>query len=153
EKTSLPWRQPPTAATAAAVFPVVDDQGIPARGLFVVMLLFAVVIGPVNIYVLSRHQRRIWMFWTVPVISALTSAGVLGYMSLSEGWQSHERTQGITFLDQASGRAATLGMVGYYTPLVPRDGLHFGPDTELTPIPEYSWDEKGGIPGDRYRAR
>jgi hypothetical protein len=142
-KTSLPWRQPLTMAEAHGAFPVVNNLGIPARGLFVVMLLFAVVIGPVNLYVLTRKKRKIWLLWTVPVISILTSAGVLGYMFVSEGWHGHERTEGITFLDQASGRAATLGLVGYYTPLVPRDGLHFGPDTELTPVLEWSRNDKG----------
>jgi hypothetical protein len=144
EKTELPWRQQVTAAQAHAAVPVVKDLAIPARGLFVVMLLFAVVIGPVNLHLLARHRRRIWMLWTVPVLSLLTSAGVLGYMFLSEGWQGRAHTEGITFLDQTSGRAATLGRAGYYTPLAPRDGLHFGLDTELTPILESPGTHPGG---------
>ena len=50
------------------------------------------------------------------------------------------RAEGLTVLDEAAGRASTVGWIGFYTPLAPRDGLHFSPDTELTPqvaVPPY----------------
>ena len=112
--------------------PVVDSLAIPARGLFVLMLGFAVVLGPVNIWLLTRWKRRIWMVWTVPAISAVTCAAVLGYMVVAEGWSGHLRTEAITVLDQNTERASTLGWTGFYTPLTPSDGLRFSQETELT---------------------
>ena len=55
-------------------------------------------------------------------------------MIVAEGWQGHVRTEGLTILDQTGTepRAATVGRTGFYTPLTPGDGLHFGTETEVT---------------------
>ncbi len=52
-------------------FPVIEDIGIPVKGLFLLMLLFVLAIGPINLMVLARKKRRIWLLWTTPVISLL----------------------------------------------------------------------------------
>jgi hypothetical protein len=111
---------------------VVDNIGIPVKGLFVLMLCFGIAIGPVNLWLLTRWKRRIWMLWTVPVISATTCAAVFGFMILVEGWSGHLRTEAITVLDQTNHRAATIGWTAFYTPLTPGDGLRFEHDTELS---------------------
>jgi hypothetical protein len=111
----------------------VDDLGIPVRGLFLFMVLFVVLIGPVNFYWLTRTRRRIWMLWTVPAASFVTCAALFGYMMLSEGWHGHIRATSVTVLDEQSQRAATVGWIGYYSPTTPSDGFRFSDDTELTP--------------------
>jgi hypothetical protein len=135
-RTGRRWEQQQVATVTGAnrVFPVIEDLTTPVRSLFLVMVLFAITIGPLNLFVLSRRQRKIWLLWTVPAISLLTSGGVLGYMFWREGWQGHVRVEGVTVLNETTGRATTLGWIAFYTPLTPGDGLHFGPDTELTPL-------------------
>jgi hypothetical protein len=133
EQSARPLQDVQTADNANRRFPVVENLRIPVRSLFVVMLLFSVLIGPVNIYVLTRARRRIWLLWTVPGFSFLTCAGVAGFMLLSEGWQGQARIEGMTILDEAGQRASSVAWLGLYTPLPPGDGLHFHPDTELTP--------------------
>ena len=49
--------------TANQRFPIVDEITVPVRGMFVVMILFAVAIGPLNLIFLSRGPRRMWMLW------------------------------------------------------------------------------------------
>ena len=66
---------------ANRAFPVVEDIGVPVRGLLALMFLFALAIGPVNMFVLARKKRKLWLFWTVPVISFVTCLAVLGYMA------------------------------------------------------------------------
>jgi hypothetical protein len=130
---------------ANRMFPVVADIGIPVRGLFVLMLLFTLLIGPINLYVLALQKRRIWMLWTVPVISLLTCASVFGYMLLAEGWQGYVRTEGLTILDESAHRATTIGWTAFYSPMTPGDGLHFSYDTELVPqIMEEPYRRSGG---------
>src|SRR5262249_176168 len=68
------WNRIGSGCEAQRDFPVVDNVGIPVRSLFVVMLVFAILIGPVNIRVLTRKKRRIWLLWTVPAFSLLTCA-------------------------------------------------------------------------------
>jgi hypothetical protein len=132
--SELPWkRQIMTIVDANRAFPVVESLDVPVRGLFVIMLVFALTIGPGNLYLLSRTKRRIWMLWTVPVISLVTCLGVIGYMLATEGWRGYLRSEGLTILDETAQRASTIGWTAVYAPVTPGDGLHFSQETELTP--------------------
>jgi hypothetical protein len=133
EQSAQPWQYVRSANDANAVFPVVEDRGVPVRGLFAGMLVFAVLIGPVNINLLTRKKRRLWLLWTVPVFSLLTCAAVFGFMLISEGWTGHVRAEGVTVLDEVSQRASSVSWLGVYSPVTPGDGLHFGYDSEVTP--------------------
>ena len=114
-------------------FPVIDDLGIPAKGLFLLMFLFTLGIGPINILVLTKWKRRIWLLWTTPVLSLFTCVAVFGYMLLSEGWSGQLRSETLTLLDETAHRATTIGWTGVYSPLTPSDGLHFSRETEVVP--------------------
>jgi hypothetical protein len=129
-KTPAPF-QSRGLADANSSLPIVDDIGVPVKGMFVLMLLFTLTIGPVNLWLLSRWKRRIWLLWTVPMISSITCAMVFGYMIVAEGWQGRTRVVGFTFLDEQEQRATTLGRSACYSPLTPSEGLHFAPDTEV----------------------
>jgi hypothetical protein len=131
-ESGAPWRNLKSVSEAHTAFPVVEDVGVPVRGLFVLMIVFAIVIGPLNMVVLTRMRRRLWMLATVPLISFVTCAAVFGYMAAAEGWNGHLRTAGLTLLEESSHRATTLGWTGFYSPLTPGDGLRFSPDMELT---------------------
>jgi len=113
--------------------PVIDDLGIPIRGLFVLMFVFVLAIGPVNVFVLSRLKRRIWLLWTTPALSLCTCLAVFGYMLISEGWSGRLRSETLTLLDETTHRATTIGWLGVYSPLTPGDGLHFSAETEVIP--------------------
>jgi hypothetical protein len=130
--SSGPFQHTSGVTEANQLFPVLTDTGIPVRGLFVLMVGFAIAIGPVNLWLLDRKKKRILLLVTVPLISLLTCAAVFGTMLVVEGWQGRERIEAITLLDQGSRRATTLGWTGFYTPVTPADGLHFSRDTELT---------------------
>ena len=114
-------------------FPVIEDQRTPVRGLLALMVAFALIIGPVNILVLSLLKRRMWLLWTVPLGSALFSSAVVGYALLSEGITPTARTASVTLLDQTSREAVTRTLRGYYTPLTPGDGLRFNLNTAVWP--------------------
>ena len=132
-KTAIPWQWDNSVEDANRIFPVVSKLGIPVRGLFLLMLLFALAIGPVNLIVLSRKKRRIWLLWTMPVISLMTCLGVFAYATFAEGWKQVVRTEGLTILDERVHRATTIGWTAFYSALTLGEGLHFGYETELTP--------------------
>jgi hypothetical protein len=133
EQSALPFRAVATPDVAHERFRVVDDVGIPIQELFLVMLVFCVLIGPVNILVLSWLGRRIWLLWTVPTFSLLTCAAVVAFMSATEERHGIARAEGLTLLDQTAQRAITIGWLGLYAAHTPADGLHFSLDTELSP--------------------
>ena len=129
------WQSLPTDGNSAnELLPVTKDVKIPTRGIVVVMLIFIIVIGPVNLIVLSRLKRRTWMLWTIPAISAVTTLGVFAYSLLREGFTPDTRISGLTYLDQPGHRATTVGLTAFYCPLTPSGGLQFDPETEATPL-------------------
>lgn len=129
-------------------FPVVEELGTPVRGLFLLMLLFVVVIGPVNYLLVARRKRKIWLWWTVPAIGVVASLGVFGYAMLAEGWRGYARTEVMTILDESGRRATTIGLTAFYAPLTPSDGLRFSYDTEVSPqLPEINSYYRSGRGG------
>src|SRR5262249_38958353 len=130
-QTPFPFRSRQLSDLNRAL-PPVDDLSVPVGGLFALLVGFVLVIGPANVYVLAYMRRRIWMLWTVPLVSLLTCVGVFGYMVFSEGLQGHSRACGITILDESERRATTLGRATFYCPMTPSDGLRFSAETEVT---------------------
>jgi hypothetical protein len=131
-ETGSPYQGSRTMTDVNRAFPIVEDVGLPVLALLSLMVLFTVVIGPLNIYLLSVWKRRIWLLWTVPVIAATTCAMVFGFMIVAEGWQGRSRVAGFTILDEKEKRATTLGHSAYYSPLTPGEGLHYSQETEVT---------------------
>jgi hypothetical protein len=123
-------------------FPVIDKIGVPVRGFFILMILFVMVIGPLNLIWLSRRRKKIWLLWTVPAISLLTTLAVSSFAFFNEGLGATARTEGMTILDEVSHRATSIGWTGFYSPVTPGEGLHFSYDTELSQ--RIHWDFKFG---------
>lgn len=129
------WQSLPRDSGAAnAALPVVKSLKIPTRGIVLIMLLFIIVIGPVNLIVLNRRKRRTWMLWTIPAISFATTLLVFAYSLLREGVTPDALITGLTVLNQADHHAATVGAEAFYCPLTPSGGLHFDSTTEATPL-------------------
>lgn len=118
---------------ANSQMPVVEGQVTPARGLLLVMLLFTLTIGPINIVALWMMKKPMLLLWTVPAIALVFSAAVMIYALISEGITPHARTTAVTLLDQRSRHAVSVGVHGYYAPLTPGNGLWFDADTSITP--------------------
>ena len=131
--TTQPWHGY-TPQQANDTLPVIDELGIPARGMLLLMFLFAVTVGPVNLFVLKRLDRRVWLLWTAPLLALLFSAAVFGYAIIAEGWHARGQDVQLTLLDQRDRLATTLAWTGYYAPLTPSGGLTFDPETEVTPL-------------------
>src|SRR5215471_2457431 len=130
-------------------FPVVERIGIPVRGLFVLMLMFVIVIGPINLIWLARRRKKIWMLWTVPAIALATCLAVTVSALFGEGVSATSRAEAFTILDESSHRASTIGWIAFYAPITPSEGLHFSYDTELTPVTPQTWGYYYGRGGER----
>lgn len=133
-RTSAVWEGFGNTATANSVFPVVEDLTVPVKGIALIMLLFILVVGPLNIFLLARINKRIWMLWTIPMISLATCGVVFLYSIFNEGITPTIRIEGVTLLDHVNHRATTLGRLAYYAPLTPSGGVRFNYETEVFPI-------------------
>ncbi|MFZ2957163.1 MAG: hypothetical protein WA705_09755 [Candidatus Ozemobacteraceae bacterium] len=128
------------------IFPVVDETGIPIRGLFLLIFFYAILIGPVSIFVLSRMKKRIYLLWTVPLLSIITCGVVFLYALVVEGWESRARADVVTWLDESSHRAVTIGWAAYYSPLTPADGFRFAYETEIMTLGVHRYNAPGAGP-------
>ncbi|MEM7625231.1 MAG: hypothetical protein AAF333_06345 [Planctomycetota bacterium] len=126
-------RQRLDASSAESQLPMLETVRVPTRSLLFIMLLFTLLIGPVNIVALTLLKKRMWLLWTVPTIASIFAGGVLAYSVLSEGVRPRAKTVAVTLLDQDTRQAVTLGMTGYYAPLTPGEGLWYDDRTEVTP--------------------
>jgi|GEM_PF-6603468 len=113
--------------------PVVDKTTVPVRTILVLLIGYAILIGPALQFFLMKKRRRIWMLWLVPAASIGICVTVLIWSLFSEGIYGHMQMQLVTVIDQPAGRASTLGWAGYYSPLTDSDGLRFSSDTMLQP--------------------
>jgi hypothetical protein len=134
ENTGKPWIDKQFFSEPNGYFPVIEKLNIPIRSILLLMLVFVILIGPVNIIVLAKMNRRIWLLWTIPSLSFLFCIIVFIHSLLAEGITSTIRIENITLLDQEEHRAVSLGIAAYYCPLTPGDGLHFPYEYEVTPI-------------------
>lgn len=106
---------------------------VPARGLMTVVVVFALLLGPVNLIFLSKRRRRVWIWWTVPAISLVAVIVIFSYAMLSEGVTGRTRCMALTVLDENAGRASSVALLSYYCPLAP-GALQFSYDSEVMPL-------------------
>ncbi|MDR0931965.1 MAG: hypothetical protein LBM70_02970 [Victivallales bacterium] len=98
---------------------------VPLHSLFYVMLIFAIIVGPVNYFTLRRFRRESWLFVTTPAISLIFCLALIAFITIHEGWYSRGKAHGITLLDEGIGLTATLSRVIVYAPIPPLTKFHF----------------------------
>lgn len=137
QKIRMTWRESEAIqywGTAGTVMPLPDSRETPVGMLFSVLIVFAIVGGPVNLIVLAKKNKRLWVFWTMPVLGLVTAAILVGALFVREGWLRVQKTISLTMLDERSGQASTLGWIGFYSTL-PRDiDVRFDAATEVRPL-------------------
>ena len=110
-------------------------QGVPARVYLGILLLFSVLIGPVNYWLLRRRRQQVLMVLTAPLISAVFIVLLAGYAIAGEGFRVQGRAVTFTVLDELTKQAVTRATVSLYAAgLTPSGGLRFGRDVAVWAI-------------------
>ncbi len=99
--------------------PIPGFGTVDASRFAMVILLFAIVVGPINFFVLNRKNRRTWALWTIPCISGIAFLGLVGYSLVSEGIDTKVIPRSMTFLDQETQVASSFDRLAYYANLAP----------------------------------
>jgi hypothetical protein len=86
--------------------PGVED--LPMQVFVILLLVFAMVIGPVNFIALKRIGRPGLLLVTIPLISLTASLVILGIGIFNQGLDVKGATHSFTVLDQRAGRAVTV---------------------------------------------
>jgi len=112
---------------------------IPVIAFIVLITLFAVLIGPVNYFVVWRRRQLYLLVLTIPAIAFLTSSALFGYAMIADGFGVQSRLRSFTVLDQHSKTAISFNRISLYAGIVPSAGLSFSPETAVFPI----WPDPG----------
>lgn len=102
--------QPGTGAVLEAngCLSIPGVEALPLAIFVVLLLVFAAVIGPVNFIVLKRIGRPGLLLLTIPLISLVTSLGILSIGIFHQGLDVKGAVESLTLLDQREGRAVTV---------------------------------------------
>ncbi|MDN5279518.1 MAG: hypothetical protein PWR01_3483, partial [Clostridiales bacterium] len=119
-------------------------ETVSAKWLMIIIYAFAFVIGPVNVYVLHKLKRKIWVFWTVPVASIMCCGIILGYYIVFESSTLKVKKRSFTLLDEKNNRAITMGCMSVFSSASRPEGFKFGFDTEILPLLPRSYRNNDG---------
>jgi hypothetical protein len=136
------WSLPANGATdwgviAARGFrlPIPGVDGVPARAYLSILIVFSLLIGPVNYWLLWRKRQQVLFVLTTPLISATFIVLLAGYVLAGEGLGVRARVVSFTMLDQVRKQAATRASSSLYAAgMSPAGGLRFARDAAVFPI-------------------
>jgi hypothetical protein len=115
--------------------PIPGVDGVPARAYLSILIVFSLLIGPVNYWVLWRKRRQVLLVLTAPLISAVFILLLAGYVVAGEGLGVRGRAVSFTMLDQVRRQASTRATVSLYAAgMTPSGGLRFARDAAVFPI-------------------
>jgi hypothetical protein len=112
---------------------LVGKNTLPVGPLFMLLVAFAIVGGPLNVFFLAKKNKRLWIFWTLPLLAVATAVVLVGAVMFREGWLKIEKTSALTLLDETRGEAATIGITGFYTTVAPKN-VQFDATTDVRPL-------------------
>jgi hypothetical protein len=130
-------RAPDWGLIAARGFrlPIPGVDGVPARAYLLILIVFALLIGPANYWFLWRRRRQVLLVLTAPLISVMFIVLLAGYVLAGEGVGVRARARTFTLLDQARKQAATRASISMYAAgMTPAGGLRFPRDMAVLPI-------------------
>ncbi len=137
DKIDLPGLQRTDASAAAADWPMVGDVGrIPLNAPFLItfIVLFALVVGPLNLFWFASAERRHRLFWTTPLLSVGASLLLVGFIVLQDGFGGHgERVMFCLLLPDERKTVVTQEQVARTGVLFSR-GFQTSEDTVLTAL-------------------
>ena len=108
---------------------------MPARAYVLILVVFSLLIGPVNYWILRRYRRQVLVVLTAPLLSAAFIVLLASYAVAIEGLAVYGRATTFTLLDQVSRQASTRASVSLYAAgMTPSGGLRFPRDLAVFPL-------------------
>jgi hypothetical protein len=112
--------------------PIPGIGGVPARAYVSILVLFSIIIGPVNYWFLKRRRQQVLLVLTAPLISAMFIMLLGGYVLAGEGFGVRGRAVTFTMLDQVTNQASTRTSASLYAAgMAPSGGLRFPRDAAV----------------------
>ncbi len=120
-----PWQ--PMAQPDVEPMLVIPGIDVPFRPLTLILLLFAILVGPVNLILVRRSRRPALLLITIPAIALVFSVGLFAYGAVAQGLDVRAASHSRTVLDQRTHNAATVEKRLTFAGLSVGAGLRPGP--------------------------
>jgi hypothetical protein len=115
--------------------PIPGVEGVPARAYLSILIVFTLLIGPVNYWFLWRKRQQVLLVLTAPLISVIFIVFLGGYVLAGEGLGVRGRAVTFTMLDEVRKQASTRTSYSLYAAgMTPSGGLRFARDVAVFPI-------------------
>lgn len=118
-------------------FPILSIPGVgslPYYFFVAILVLFAVVIGPVNFALVRKSGKPYMLLLTIPAISIVATLLLVSYGVFSQGIDTKSASVSLTYLDQRFERIDVIENRSLFVGLGTEDGLLPGPGTACFPF-------------------
>jgi hypothetical protein len=112
-------------------------EDLPIRSLMMLIVLFAILMGPVNFIWLRKSKKPMLLLVTVPGIALVTSVGLLLYGVLSQGLDVKAITKSWAVLDQRLQLATHVEVREVFAGSAPDGGMRPQAGTVVMPESRY----------------
>lgn len=129
-EASLPWTpnaQPGRGARGDGAALPMEGLEPPYRALTALLLVFALVVGPLNFWYVKRAKRPGLLLVTVPAIAIAFSVVIFVVGAIAQGLDVRATSASFALLDQRAHRATTGETRLLFAGLSAGDGWRFGP--------------------------
>lgn len=121
--------------SGSGVAPNIPGVGIlPYRAFVTLMVIFAVVVGPINFWYMRRRDTPIKLLFTIPLLAAGSSVAILSYGFFWQGVSIRTDSHSVSLLDQRTGLVSTADSRALFAGLAPGRGLVPGQGTAIFPL-------------------
>lgn len=106
---------------------------LPYRAFVALMILFAIIVGPVNFLWTKRRGKPAALLFTIPLVALGGALLALGYGFFWQGVDTKTHSDTVAMLDQRSGLVSNAEVRALYAGLAPGRGLLPGQGTGVFP--------------------
>ncbi len=142
KKENRSWIPGPRGGRGASLTVHLPGLELPVRAMALVLILFSLLIGPVNMYLVKRARKPALLLVTVPAIAIVFSIVLFAYGALAQGLDVRAQRQTYTLLDQRTHRSSAAEVREVFAGLSP-DALKPEAGSSLWPeVGSGSWQEQ-----------
>lgn len=102
------------------------EASLPSPGLMAWgLVLYVLVVGPINFFILKKRDRMLWIFVSVPILAVGFTLGMFVTTQLSRGTVTVVREVGLLRLDSGQSQGLLEGQVTLFAPFPHRYQARF----------------------------
>ncbi|MBL8861434.1 MAG: hypothetical protein JNK02_05425 [Planctomycetes bacterium] len=113
---------------------------VPLRPLTLLLVLFALLVGPVNLILVRRSRRPALLLLTIPGLALLFALGLVGYGIVAQGLDIRATSSTVGVLDQRARQGSIEERRQLFAGLATGPGLVPGPGTAVLRVDRAGWD-------------